>query len=279
MNQPELGKKVAELRKAKGLTQEELVSKCNFTVRTLQRIESGVVTPRSYTIKLLFTALGYDIYNLSESGAEKSASTFLGEKTEQYFKCVMDMFNLKTNTMKKISILSVVIALGFIFFLSGSQSNAQKLSKDNFLKSEGRGIVYFWPRNLPAYISNMKDTADYKVGKYLLQEYRNNIFLNKKFVDKVLAGDTVILKKGKVIIKKSYWQFNSSPDNGIKYFIPGKLTMNYSHWADTNTMIMEDIRIREENHRIFLNGSFVGIANAGDTVILKNGSLTIRSEK
>ena len=54
MNQPDLGKKIAELRKAKGFTQEELVEKCNLSVRTLQRIESGEVTPRSYTVKIIF---------------------------------------------------------------------------------------------------------------------------------------------------------------------------------------------------------------------------------
>jgi len=40
MNQPDLGKRIVELRKAKGLTQEELVAKCNLSVRTLQRIEA-----------------------------------------------------------------------------------------------------------------------------------------------------------------------------------------------------------------------------------------------
>ncbi len=52
-------KKIAELRKAKGLTQEELVDKCNLNVRTLQRIESGEVTPRTYTLRLIFEALEY----------------------------------------------------------------------------------------------------------------------------------------------------------------------------------------------------------------------------
>ncbi|MCS5489833.1 helix-turn-helix domain-containing protein [Algoriphagus limi] len=47
MKQPELGKKISELRKAKGMTQEELVEKCNLNVRTIQRIEAGEVTPRS----------------------------------------------------------------------------------------------------------------------------------------------------------------------------------------------------------------------------------------
>src|SRR5690606_23774689 len=56
-----LGKKIADLRKQKGLTQEELVEKCNVNVRTLQRIESGEVNPRRYTVKLIFEALDYDI--------------------------------------------------------------------------------------------------------------------------------------------------------------------------------------------------------------------------
>ena len=60
MKQPELGKKIYESRKAKGLTQEELVEKCNLNVRTIQRIEAGDVTPRSHTIKTIFEALEID---------------------------------------------------------------------------------------------------------------------------------------------------------------------------------------------------------------------------
>ena len=64
MKQPGLGKKIVELRKQKGLTQEELVNKCNLSIRTLQRIEAGDVTPRSYTIKRIFEILEYDFYAL-----------------------------------------------------------------------------------------------------------------------------------------------------------------------------------------------------------------------
>ncbi len=60
MKQPELGKKILELRKAKGLTQEELVELCNINVRTIQRIEAGEVTPRPYTIKAILEVLGFD---------------------------------------------------------------------------------------------------------------------------------------------------------------------------------------------------------------------------
>nr|WP_057937292.1 helix-turn-helix domain-containing protein [Algoriphagus resistens] len=64
MKQPELGKKISEMRKAKGLTQEELVELCNLNVRTIQRIEAGEVTPRSYTVKALFEALGAKVENM-----------------------------------------------------------------------------------------------------------------------------------------------------------------------------------------------------------------------
>lgn len=60
MKQPELGQTIARLRQSKGLTQEELVEKCNISIRTIQRIEAGDVTPRSYTIKALFSALDYE---------------------------------------------------------------------------------------------------------------------------------------------------------------------------------------------------------------------------
>lgn len=79
MKQPELGKKISELRKAKGLTQEELVEKCNLNVRTIQRIEAGEVSPRSYTIKALFEALDYHWENVKENSplSAHKAPTFL----------------------------------------------------------------------------------------------------------------------------------------------------------------------------------------------------------
>jgi len=60
MNQPDLGLKVAELRQQKGLTQEQLAKLCEVTPRTIQRIESGEVDPRAYTLNCLSTALEFD---------------------------------------------------------------------------------------------------------------------------------------------------------------------------------------------------------------------------
>jgi transcriptional regulator with XRE-family HTH domain len=132
MNQPDLGKKIAELRKAKGFTQEELVEKCNLNVRTLQRIESGEVVPRSYTLKLILTALDYNIHGTSENIENGFAqSRFNVSKWPgQLYRYVLDLFNLKSNPMKKITILAVTFSVIFLAtFVICSESKAQKAEK------------------------------------------------------------------------------------------------------------------------------------------------------
>jgi transcriptional regulator with XRE-family HTH domain len=83
MQQPELGNKIIALRKQKGFTQEELVERCNINVRTLQRIENGEVSPRSYTIKTILSALDHDFEELyGEENTTAKDSITLGSETE-----------------------------------------------------------------------------------------------------------------------------------------------------------------------------------------------------
>ena len=60
MRQPEIGQKIAELRKQKGLTQEDLAFECQLNVRSIQRIETGDVEPRISTLKILSEVLDFD---------------------------------------------------------------------------------------------------------------------------------------------------------------------------------------------------------------------------
>jgi len=105
MNQPELGKKILELRRLKGLTQGELAENCNLSLRTVQRIESSEVTPRSFTIKVILSNLDYDLNNSSSnlSNDARSKDYLLKKGLRQFLKNVFELFNLKTNTMKKLS--------------------------------------------------------------------------------------------------------------------------------------------------------------------------------
>jgi uncharacterized Tic20 family protein len=67
MNQPQIGLKVLELRQQKGLTQERLAELCEVSTRTIQRIETGEVDPRAYTLYCLWMALDFDFGEEAES--------------------------------------------------------------------------------------------------------------------------------------------------------------------------------------------------------------------
>lgn len=103
MKQPALGKKILELRKLKGLTQEELVEQCNINVRTIQRIEAGDVSPRSYTIKAILDVLGVDFEEVFD---------------KQYVASKFDsVLGIQTDSISKQ--LRIAFIFGIIYFISG----------------------------------------------------------------------------------------------------------------------------------------------------------------
>jgi len=115
MKQPELGRKISELRKAKGLTQEELVEKCNIGVRTIQRIEAGEVTPRSYTIKAILAALECDLRFISVEDDEGIADKLI-KGLKRLFFIDVDMNESSAYLIKQLNIAWV---LGLVHFILG----------------------------------------------------------------------------------------------------------------------------------------------------------------
>lgn len=112
MEKQEFGKKLIAVRKAKGLTQEEVAEKCGITTRTIQRIESGLVEPRAYTIKIISETIGFEFFESYNTGnevnSEKQSSNVDNHSILWYVK---DLFNFKTNSMRKISILTASLLL------------------------------------------------------------------------------------------------------------------------------------------------------------------------
>ncbi|WP_396179007.1 helix-turn-helix domain-containing protein [Flavobacterium sp.] len=100
MRQPELGKLLTSLRNEKGLTQEELVEKCNISVRTIQRIEAGEVTPRSYTIKTILAALDHNLETIKEAFSIEEPHDFKVSKSH-------------------FQVLNVAFIVGIIYFILG----------------------------------------------------------------------------------------------------------------------------------------------------------------
>ena len=142
MKQPLLGKKITELRKQKGLTQEELVERCNVTVRTIQRIESGETTPRIYTIKTILNALGLDYEKVFER-----------EYNEGKFDKILRFFPSNLKEVLNVSFIAGIVyfVLGFVemgyyttsFFDLDSQTNWSDLPIKNYGSYSENGIYIF----------------------------------------------------------------------------------------------------------------------------------------
>ena len=143
------GKKLIEIRNAKGLTQEEVAEKCKISVRTIQRIESGNVKPRAFTIKLISGVLDFDFFETANTGCvvdEKNQDLNLLKHT--VFRYIKNLFNLKTNAMKKVSILTTaILGVGlslFIFVLGiSAQSPEKKGQRPNYIITEDLVEVAF----------------------------------------------------------------------------------------------------------------------------------------
>lgn len=91
LKQPQLGQTIVSLRQEKNITQEELVERCNVSVRTIQRIEAGEVTPRDSTLRIILESLDYDI----------------------------DRIYYKTKQKEQLDWLKMAWILGTVYFLAG----------------------------------------------------------------------------------------------------------------------------------------------------------------
>jgi transcriptional regulator with XRE-family HTH domain len=133
MKQPDLGRRITELRKQKGLTQEELVAQCNINVRTIQRIEAGEVNPRSYTIKIILEVLGEDLNDIqTESSTENNKITWTKDELKTInnswifgiFYAIITLVGIfmeiyfAANNLADILVLTTRIPFAILFFIT-----------------------------------------------------------------------------------------------------------------------------------------------------------------
>jgi transcriptional regulator with XRE-family HTH domain len=123
MKQPELGRKIVELRQQKGLTQEELVAQCNISVRTIQRIEAGEVSPRVYTIKTILSALDRDLDDLQQSSVFETK--------------VKEAMLLEIDPSKDVSFLFKQLNIGWIAGILSMICLVFQLIEDSYYITEG----------------------------------------------------------------------------------------------------------------------------------------------
>ena len=76
-----LGQIIKEARLKKGLTQEELSSKTDISIRTIQRIENGEVDPRSFTLQSIASALDIKYEDLINQGQKESEAALQNQNS------------------------------------------------------------------------------------------------------------------------------------------------------------------------------------------------------
>ncbi len=228
MKQPDLGKRIAEARKAGGWTQEQLAGRCNINVRTLQRIESGSVAPRSYTIRILSDVLGELNGALEETPKKPLAGGF------------RDLFNFKTHTMTKVSVWgAIALTAGFLTVSGLQKSHAQKsVDPDKY-----RIITNFSMVTLAFPAKSYKSVEQYleNDGRTAVMLYRGDTIrtrmgegvysLNDRQVVRGRAGDVVVYRP-KTWFRESRLEYRplqvkyypSALESGIIYKVPADAT-------------------------------------------------------
>jgi transcriptional regulator with XRE-family HTH domain len=176
MKQPELGKKLTELRKAKGLTQEELVEKCNINVRTIQRIEAGEVTPRSFTMKVILAAMDY---TLNDIAVGEQLSMDRGMPAN-------DVLQPTQRNQVLIKHLTAAWMFGIVYFVMGFLEGAAE-----YFRFEKDDMIFSIPVYISVKLVTIISFIFFQRGFFALGDFYNNYLL--KIASMVLIAIHVLL--------------------------------------------------------------------------------------
>ncbi|WP_298516624.1 helix-turn-helix domain-containing protein [uncultured Kordia sp.] len=209
--QPALGKKIAEFRKVKGFTQEQLVEKCNLNVRTLQRIEAGEVTPRTSTIKLIFEALEIDFESATTASVETNATT------ENH---AGKLLNFKTNSMKKFTLIFLPILLSLIAMFMVMRSPKRTYDDSNVKRSDiteasTLNMRYFNSGQFDSVATLYLENAHFMptnhrelVGRAEIIEYVQDVY--ESGFRMVMDKSTFVVISDSIAVERGIWKGNNS---------------------------------------------------------------------
>ncbi len=252
MKQPETGKKISELRKEKGLTQAELAEKCKISVRTIQRIESAEVEPRYYTLKIIFSCLGYDFSQLNGSSSSYRVFQGIQELKRSTYLYLKDLFNLKTNTMKKILILSVpflalatVLLFSFNFETYGQGSKEmtesfQKASSNyDFLNSFNNGKLDIIIEQYTDDACMMPDQAPTLYNKQEIARYWNDLYASGLRFSDIKSAEQIVDRT--IAVDRGSWAVKINQDVTINGTYLIQWRFKDGEWKIENEMSKTDV--------------------------------------
>ena len=108
--------RLAQHREELNLTQEDLANKSGLSVRTIQRIESGV-TPKGHTLKALAKALGIAESELSDNDSKKESLNY----------SLIKLINLSTLPVAFLPLVNIIVPLLAIWLTKQSNSLTKQM--------------------------------------------------------------------------------------------------------------------------------------------------------
>lgn len=243
MKQPELGRKIIELRKAKGYSQEELVEKCKLSVRTLQRIESGEVMPRGYTLRIIFEELDYEISELSDIPLQNKDYSNVNITSSQN-NSGYAFLNIKCSVL---IFISIIIVASLYYFYKSKPQDKSIVKKQIELNNEK--YVSYYNDNLDSLLTFYDERSNFRLAV-------SSACIDNEFPD----------FRGQTRIKKLY----------SNYINIGKILVK----RESKNMVINDSLVVDIGYMNFENntGSYSYPAHYFTQWHLKNGKWKIENE-
>ena len=243
MDQIKIGKFIAELRKNKNMTQEQLGEKLGVSFKTISKWENGRGMPELSTLKLLSEELGVSINEILSG--EKLSNRDYQEKLEENIVNTLDYSHKKIKSIKYILIVFaafIIFILLTLFVLFGIDVTRMRNNEPVFFSTWG--FKYAPPINIDDVI--MENTIkDYLIKEDERINHHNN---EKSFV----AMRTYLIKEESKekyyvyawVLQEKYYLENKKAVRDSGSSIPYRFELS----RNADTFIVEDYEIPRDGN-------------------------------
>ena len=231
MNQERIGKFIAECRKNKKLTQEQLAEKLNTTSKSISRWENGKTMPDYSIIKLLCDELGITINELlngekiEDNNYYVVANSNLDIILKEYYK-MKKQKNIIKNCLIIISIVFIIFLIR-MFFVLGIVSLSTLIPSKNITGIDNYDKSYYikeYGGDLDSDLSIFPDDKSNLKDAEFSSSFQTNFFdsdgyilLESKYDKDTFNSEIERLKNIKATIYENCYDNSDTYTNYIKY--------------------------------------------------------------
>ncbi len=273
MKQPKLGEKITALRKQKGLTQEELIEKCNVSVRTIQRIEAGEVTPRSYTLKAILKALDYDFSKIQseplkitsvEEALESFKSNWFQEAKEKHlsviplivFAIIMVCFFTIEFPILTVALFGCLLGFVLPFYAGYLESGKKHVLQRQLNKKEAVKIKYSWLKLLGILSIFFTLIIYYGWNIYKVLSINSEDLSGSDWMS-IIVFSVILLLFGFFALRTIVKVFKSKfgliiNEHGITDYASG-LAVGFIAWSEVKTIEVRTLRFNQKSIKLILD--------------------------